>query len=165
VTTGDVAMRVFGWLAVYGYGRTLLLRWLGNREGLARWMWTCGLAGLSIHLVLAFAVAHGWSQEHAYDHIAERTANEVGWRFGEGLYVNYAFVALWLADAAWWWTSPRSYQARPRLIEWLIQAAFAVIMVNAAIVFATPLGRWVALAIGLALVVEAVPLVRHRRFG
>ena len=69
-----------------------------------------------------------------------------------GLYVNYAFTLVWLADVVWWWANDASYRSRPRLIEWSVQAFLGFIAFNATIVFASGFSRWFGIAACLALV-------------
>ena len=43
---------------------------------------------------------------------------------------------IWLADAAWWWVSPRSRSARSRWVSVAIQGFLFFIILTGAIVFA-----------------------------
>src|SRR5262245_8503613 len=70
--------------------------------------WACGLTLL--HIAVAFHIAHDWSHTRAYDHV------EAASRFGPGLYVNYLFAALWLADVVWSWVNLDHYLNRPRWV-------------------------------------------------
>lgn len=157
-------MRGLAWLAVYGYARTLVLRWVGrhceSRQAVGRWLWTGGCFALALHLLLALAVEHAWSYQAAYEHIAERTDQYLGWRFGEGLYVNFLFLLTWMADVVWWWCWPQRYARRSSVAEWLVQGWLALIMVNAAIVFASATGRWIALGIVVLALIDVPRLAR-----
>jgi len=64
-------------------------------------------------------------------------------------------VGLWLADAAWSWTSPHSYGARPRWITGSITAFFAFMAINGAVVFETGPVRWIGVAVLLVMAVLA----------
>src|SRR5687767_385373 len=70
-----------------------------------RWAWwafTSGLTLAIIHTLIAFSVVHAWSHDAAVLNTAMQTRSVYGVSFGGGIYVNYAFFAVWLADA-WWW--------------------------------------------------------------
>src|SRR5262245_4941150 len=62
-------------------------------ERAARLFYTWGCAMCLLHIAVAFHLAHAWSQQAAFDHV-ERASG-----FGAGLYVNYLFAAVWVADA------------------------------------------------------------------
>ena len=56
--------------------------------------------------------------------------------YGDGIFVNYAFALVWLADVVWVWVSPGSYLTRPRWLHWAVHGFLAFVVVNAAVVFA-----------------------------
>jgi hypothetical protein len=98
--------------------------------------WACALTLL--HIAVAFHAAHGWSHARAYDHV-ERTSG-----FGPGLFVNYAFAAIWLADVVWSWIALDHYLDRPRWLGWGVLLFMAFIVFNAAVVFGSGHRRWVS---------------------
>ena len=113
----------------------------------ARWIWTAGCALLLAHVAAAFHFRHGWSHTAAYADTARQVA-EHPWfavEAGGGVYVNYAFCLLWVADAAWWWAAPRKYAQRSLAIELAIQAVFVFMIFFAAVVFADGPVRWLTL--------------------
>ena len=71
----------------------------------ACWSWTVGCGLLVIHVLIAFATVHGWSHRAAFDHTAVRTEEVTGIDWGGGLFFNYAFTLIWIADVAAWWRS------------------------------------------------------------
>ena len=73
------------------------------RQWRATWSSACLL--LIAHVVAAFHFEHGWSHSAAFDHTAQQTARVTGINWGGGLYFNYAFLILWLLDAAILWFS------------------------------------------------------------
>src|SRR5829696_6401898 len=75
----------------------------------AWWSFTTGLLLAVFHTVVSFAVVHDWSHAHAVRSTALQTQEVYGIDAGWGVYVNYVFLAVWLADA-WWW---RADPARP----------------------------------------------------
>ena len=75
----------------------------------------------------------------------------MGWR--GGIYVNYVFLLVWLADVCWWWIAPATHRSRPLGIEGARFFAFTFMFVNGAIVFASGAGRVVGLiSVGVAFV-------------
>ena len=65
---------------------------------------------------------------------------------GSGVYVNYVFFAVWLADALWWKAAPAGY-ARPQSVTWLLRAFYMIIIVNGAVVFVEGVRRIFGLVI------------------
>lgn len=61
-----------------------------------------GVVCLWIHIVVAYALTHGWSHQLAVEHVARRTDEMTGIRSGFGIYLNFlvAIVWTWLAYAA-----------------------------------------------------------------
>ncbi|HYH64891.1 MAG TPA: hypothetical protein VD866_09380, partial [Urbifossiella sp.] len=102
----------------------------------------------AFHVAVAMHVGHGWSHADAVRHTAEVSG------VGAGVWVNYAFVAVWLADAAWLVLGRESYRRRPRGVAWGVQGFLAFVVVNAAVVFASDwrVGLTWAMLIALAAV-------------
>jgi hypothetical protein len=107
-----------------------------------RLLWTGGCLAYLLHVGCAFENFHDWSHDAAYEATAQRTAALLGLYFGEGLYANYIFTVVWLADVIWWWSSLRGYSARPRWIEWGVQGFMIFMAFNAAVVFGQGWIRW-----------------------
>lgn len=118
----------------------------GERFAAARLFWTAGCLAYLAHVAAAFHFEDGWSHAHAWQHTAERTAEVTGWRWGGGLYVNYAFALLWAADAAWSWVDARGYQARPAWVAAMLHAFMLFVAFNATVVFGRGVIRWWGLA-------------------
>jgi len=108
----------------------LLLR----RERLGRGAWTAGCAIFLVHVAFAFQFYHHWSNAEAYAATARQSG--VGW----GLYFNYAFAIVWVADVLWW--------GRPRAswIGVLIHSFLAFMFFNATVVFGKGWVRWAGVA-------------------
>ena len=114
------------------------------------WAWLASLSGASLcalHIVLAFAGRHGWSHDMAVRETARQTAAVYGINWGGGVYVNYLFVAAWLTEAWWWRAYPAHYFNRQRPITWALRAFYLLIVVNAAVVFASVPGRTVGVVL------------------
>lgn len=124
-------------------------------------LWSAGCALLWTHMVLAFHVEHHWSWLHAYQHTAQRTAEVAGLHWGGGLYINFAFAALWAADCILLWTARRRGASLPRTCRWIIHALLAFIVFNATVVFG-PAGWWWVLAAFLAALLLATVLRADR---
>ncbi len=103
-------------------------------------LWGAGAILCAAHMVLAFAVRHGWSHRAALDATALETQAVYGVAWGAGLYVNYVFLAAWLAEAVWWRAAPGSYFARSRRVTWMLRVFYFIVLVNASVIFAT---RWI----------------------
>jgi hypothetical protein len=97
-----------------------------------RFAWALGCAWLFVHIAVAFHLGHGWSHEAAWEH-----TRQVG-GYGNGIFVNYAFALVWLADVLWVWIAFGSYLARPQWLNGTIHGFLAFVVVNAAFVF----GSW-----------------------
>ena len=95
-------------------------------------IWTLGCVLAWVHIAVAFHLGHGWSHEAAWEH-----TRKVG-GYGDGIFVNYAFALVWLADVVWVWALPGSYRARSRWLNWTIHGFLAFVVFNAAVVF----GSW-----------------------
>ncbi len=128
---------------------------LATRTFAPRWSriaWTAGCGVYLLHVACAFEYYHHWSHAEAYAFTAEQTAAVVGLDWGGGLYVNYAFTLVWLADVCWWWTD----LSRPRWIGWAVQAFMGFIAFNATVVFATGFSRWFGIAACVLLIAVVV---------
>ncbi len=117
----------------------------------AWWSFTLGLALALIHTALAFDLVHNWVHDDAVSATAQQTQRMFGMRVGWGVYVNYVFFAVWLADAWWWRVSP-GLHLRPAVITWTLRAFYMLIIFNGAVVFAAGARRVLGLLLlgGLA---------------
>jgi len=153
---GELATRWTVRMALVGYFVGAALRGgparSSTQQQVARTVWTLGCLLYLAHVACAFHFYHAWSHAAAYQRTAEQTAAVTGWNWGGGLYLNYAFTVIWLADATWWWRRDDR-----RTLVWLeiaVQAFLWFMVFNATVVFGHGLIRWFGLA-GCVLV--AVP--------
>jgi hypothetical protein len=102
----------------------------------SRTLWTTGAALALLHSVTAFGRFYGWSHDTARRLTMQQTSAVTGIEFESGLYVNYAFLMVWLADALWWCWSPRTYEARSSLIAVPVRGFIFFIIFNGAVIFA-----------------------------
>jgi hypothetical protein len=154
---GEVLTKLTVWIAVAGYFAGAIVYALSRgrprRDSLARLLWTAGCAALLAHAASAFHFQHGWSHAAAYRDTARQTAEVSGLDWGGGLYVNYALMALWVADVCWWWARGlRAYRRRPWPLAIAWHAFLLFIVFNATVVFATGFVRLAGLGLCAALV-------------
>ena len=153
--TGELLTRWSVRLALALYALALVRRWSsrGRRSALAtaRGLWTIGCLAFLFHVFCAFQFYHLWSHADAYAVTARRTAEMVGWHWGGGLYANYVFTLVWLADVIYWWRGLELYETRRRAVAWSVRGFLAFLVFNAAVVFAEGAMRWVSLGVCLFL--------------
>ena len=109
---------------------------------LGRALWTLGALLAVVHVLSAFHVYHHWSHADAVAATARETQEVVGIAVGLGVYFNYLFVLLWLADVGLWWKLGAAYNERPRWWAWLVHGYLLFIAINGAIVFESGPTRW-----------------------
>lgn len=145
---GELLMRVTISASVAAYAGAEYLWYRRRRDAfrLRAVLWTAAAALCILHSALAFHVRHGWSHEAAVRQTAAQTAAVTGLDWGGGVFVNYAFLALWAADVAWLWTSPASYLRRTAVMNALASAFFLFVIFNGAVVFAAGPARVVGMA-------------------
>src|SRR5204863_2818027 len=125
-----------------------------------RLVWTFGGLSLAAHIGWTMLAVHHGNLREAYDGTALQTKDLLGIPIGEGVYVNFVMLGMWLGDAMAWWIVPhwgefrRHYKAA---MLWI----FAFLFFNAAIVFASFWGRIVGLA--ACTVVFGAWLMMHRQ--
>jgi hypothetical protein len=142
-------LATLGWAA----GEALMRR-SAAADRLARAIWTIGIALALVHVVLAFQVVYAWDHEAAVVATAQQAADRFGWGWRGSIYVNYVFVALWLADVGWWWLAPRSHASRSATLEASRLVIFGFMFLNGAVIFASGVGRVVGV-VSLAVVLAA----------
>jgi hypothetical protein len=123
---------------------------LGPPPAWAWWAFASGLALAILHTILAFDIVHDWAHADAVRNTSRQTEAVFGLSVGWGVYVNYVFFAVWFADV-WWWRATRG-ATRPRSVTWSLRAFYLVIVVNAAVVFASPARRVLGLVAVTALI-------------
>lgn len=143
------------WLALAGFvlGHAGLRR--HRRTGIEpSWVWPVwclGLIACVVHVLLAMGFHHHWSHTAAVLETARQTEAVYGLSWGGGVYVNYLFVGVWLAELAWWRVDPRGFHHRPPWLRWAARTFYLVIVVNAAVIFAAPARRIAGAAVTAAL--------------
>ena len=105
-----------------------------------RWawpVWTLGAFLCAVHMALAMGLHHDWNHAAAIEATARQTQAVYGVNWGGGVYVNYAFLALWTAEVMWWRASPRRYLSRSAATTWIVRSFYLIVLLNAAVVFAS----------------------------
>ena len=93
-----------------------------------------------VHILVAMGWRHGWSHASAGLATAQQTREVYGLDWGGGVYVNYAFIRTWCWMVICWVPGCRGAGV-PGCGFWFLvraagQAFFAIVIANAAIVFA-----------------------------
>src|SRR5258708_3722204 len=143
-TFGFWLIRLTIWVAVAAWLLRVFVetsdRKFASRERLIRWTWLLGAMACVAHVVVAMGFAHCWSLANAVRHTAQVTRQVIGLELPSSVYVNFAFVVLWLADVA------REFGSRPlRPMGFARHAVWAVMMLNATVVFGPRYWTWIAL--------------------
>ncbi len=127
--------------------------YLRRSDRFARLTWTAGFVIYAVHVCLAFQFFHGWSHSAAYTETARQTREMFGVNWGGGLYLNYLFTFVWLADTVWWWKGLTAYRERPLWMAAAIQSFLAFMFFNATVVFGQGLVRCIGIFATIALLV------------
>lgn len=149
-TTPLVAVTIWTALTLYvagEYGRTRLppTPW-------ARPVWLLGALTYLAHVAAAFAFHHDWSHAAAYAYTAARTEELFGLDWGGGLWVNYAFTAIWIGEGLWWQLRPAHCQRRSRIWQLAVRAFFLFMIANGAVIFVEGPRRLLGVGVLAALV-------------
>ncbi len=159
---GDAIIRWTARLFVACYVGRLCVDVAGRRDEpaqrVARWLWTVGGLILLLHVAAALHFQHGWSHAAAYEHVRQRTLHDTGWDSGIGLYINYVFGVLWLADTIFWWR--RLDWSEQRSSYWAVQILFAFLTSQATAVFGPPF--WMPIWTVVVLLLIVIGWRRHR---
>ena len=134
-----------------------------TRRPAPRWAWWASLAGAllcAVHIVIGMGHHHHWSHASALEETARQTASVYGVEWGGGVYVNYLFVALWLAYLWRWWTPAGDAVPQSAALIWGLRAFFFMVIFNATVVFAVTRMQAVGVMLTLALIASWWPYVR-----
>jgi hypothetical protein len=101
-----------------------------------RWLWTMAAMLMLVHSVAAFGTIYGWSHTTAVEATARQTRAVTGFESGAGIYVNYAFLVVWLSDVVWWWRAPESYTRRSAGLSRFVHGFVWFMFLNGAVIFA-----------------------------
>jgi hypothetical protein len=135
----------------------------GDAPGWRWYAYATGAALCTLHMLLAMGGHHRWSHDAAVAETAARSAQVYGFGWRGAIYVNYAFVLAWVGEAVWWRCWPVAYATRSRLVAWTLSVFYLIVVVNAAIVFASPAGRIAGSALTAWLIGSALIACRSSR--
>lgn len=150
----DASVYVPVWLAVAGWFFGSVCRVVDRRtagdttEALYRVAWLLGAAMIVLHIIASYGITYKWSHAAAVRATAEESERVTGIRAGWGVYVNFAFAAIWLAYSI---AMVRARRRLPRL-DPAVFGFTAVIVFSATVVFETGAVRWLAIG-GFALLI------------
>ncbi len=149
-TSSLVALTIWTALALYvagehGRARRPAASW-------ARPVWLLGALAYLGHVAAAFGIHHDWSHSAAYAHIATRTDALLGLDWGGGVWVNYAFTAIWIGEGLWWQLRPTHYEGRPRFWRLAVRTVFLFMIANGAVIFVEGPRRLLGISVLIALV-------------
>lgn len=164
--SGEFLTRSTVWISIASYTiGCIVFATARGRSNLDRWTrlsWTTACAALLAHYAFAFHFHHAWSHAAAYADTARQTAEVFAINWGGGLYVNYAFAALWITDIAWWWIAGvSSYRERPWLLTIIWHSLLVFIIFNATVVFEQGFIRLIGAIISASLVLSWIAIGRH----
>jgi hypothetical protein len=142
-------------IAVFGTIAAAVAAWAVAECLESRVAWTIGAILSLVHSLAAFASFYDFRHDIARSETVRQTAALTGIEFSGGIYINYLFLAVWAADAAWWWINPRAYARRPRGLSLSIRAFIFFIIVNGAVVFADGWARSIGIAAVAAVLGQA----------
>lgn len=108
-------------------------------------IWLFGASLSLCHGMGTIATFHNGSQSIAWESTAQQTEALIGLRIGAGLFVNYAFILIWLIDSGVCLLAPKSYDRLPKAICRTINGFLIFIAINGAIVFQPGWTRWIGI--------------------
>jgi hypothetical protein len=147
---------------VFGTISASVVCWAAAEVLRQRGLWAAGALLAVVHATAAFVTFYGGSHEIARVETMRQTAALTGLSFNGGIYVNYAFLAVWAADAVWWLATPQSYLGRPRVLSVAVRGFIFFIIVNGAVIFADGWARVLG-AVSVMLVLASWFLRRSSR--
>jgi len=152
---GECLTRVTVWLALTLYVASEFagaVRAGHKQSEIAWWLNATGCAFFLAHVACAFDFFYDWSHATAYADTARQTKEFTGWNSGSGLYINYAFALVWMAEVIWSGVKPFGYSARSNPTTYIVRVFFLFMIINGAFVFVRGNIRWFGLLLCVALV-------------
>lgn len=109
-----------------------------GRGGAVKYLWATAFAVFCVHIVAAYAEYYEWSHEIAWQRTGEETARLFGIESGFGLIVNYLFLLVLAVDLVRHFTGSLS-----RTWRFWVDGSVILMILNGAVVFGSPLSRWI----------------------
>jgi hypothetical protein len=137
------------WVALGCYAASLTTLALERCPSpLPRRLWSLGCLSYVAHMILAFEVAYDWSHANAVADIAVQSESISGVRASWGIWINYAYGLVWLADLGIWWRLGEiGYRNRPRWTHWAVHGFFLFMLFNGGFIFVERWTRWIGLSL------------------
>lgn len=127
------------WIAMALFLTGEVGRRLARERGVpVAWAWMAFALGAGLcaaHFVAVFHWHHDWSHADAVAATARQTEAVFGVAWGGGVWFNYVFLLAWMGDAMAWARDPRSATRPPSAGVWALRAFYALVIVNATVVF------------------------------
>ena len=149
LTRATIDLSLLGYAVLLGF--LLLKRAAQPLPSWLRWISTISCLLCLVHIAMAMHYYHNWSLSDAIDHTAKITEEQVGLKFGGGVYFNFIFAFFWLADVSWCWLAKTSYDNRPKWVTIALHLYLTFIAINGAVVFETGVTRWVGFGVCTAI--------------
>ncbi len=157
MSPGELATRISVWLALLLWVASEWLALNPKRLRVRQSLFGLSAAVFLTHVTLAFHVFYDWSQAIALADVRRQTRDVTGMEWSVGLWINYAFAALWIAEALWLSFRASRHAGRPVWMTWVVRAIFWFMAFNGAVVFVKGPQRWLGLAICLLAAAAWVP--------
>ena len=155
------------WLSMGGYFGSLLILIISSATHagtLAKWSYCIGCAAFLVHVISAFHHSYQWSHQNAWLQTAIETEELTGHRSGHGIYLNYAFAAVWILDSVSWLRRGSATIHRHRSFGIALHSFFLFMIINGGIVFADGFSRHLTSMLLLSLIAAlAYRTIRPRR--
>ena len=154
----DSAIYVPVWLALVGWFIGSFARAHnaqcpgGQHDAIYRFSWLFGSVMVALHILTSYGIAHGWSHAAAVEATAVESEKVTGIRAGWGVYVNFAFVVVWMGYSIAMVSGGRRWPGIDQAVFWFT----AAIIVSATIVFESGAVRWIATAGLICLLVMSL---------
>src|ERR1043166_4545832 len=161
MNTGILITRTTIWLALLCWTATLVLETRQRASRTTRLIWFVGCILLLAHIAAAFHFYHHWSHAAALEDTRRQTLELAGVNFGGGIYFNYLFAFVWLADCFGWWFGGKHFHEMNRTWCIALHTFFLFMIFNATVVFAHGWARPVG---GVLCAITIVALLRRPRF-
>jgi hypothetical protein len=164
VDAAEIITRGTIWLALLCY----LAATVGSARRDAasiRWpfhLWVLGCLSFLIHVAAAFHFYHHWSHVQAMEDTRRQTKELTGLDYHGGLWFNYAFGVVWVADCLAWCWDGSGFRARHRVWHLAVQAWFLFMIFNATVIFGRGVARPSGAALCLIAIVALIRMIRAR---
>ncbi len=158
----DLPTRFSIWLALALFAAAQLSRRSpgAQTDSASVWFSALGLLAFASHVILAFEFHYDWNHATALAKTAAQTEALTGVSSGNGLYLNYLFGLVWLAEVCWWTNSTARHTNRTNWIERAVRGFFLFMIVNGAVVFVDAPRRWLGMVVVSVLLYAWRPSTR-----